>query len=134
MHTTQELWQAGLSDPVLAPLMQGVFLRDRLPVINTYLAGPMANTDPHDQPGTHWVAMYFRSPRESELFDNYGFPPQTYNMDSYILREVTYYNHKPSQGLNSNVCGDYCLLYLIQRARNDDMDTFQAKFKRYDSQ
>ena len=129
MHTTQELWQACLSDPVLAPLMQGVFPRDRLPVINTYPAGLIANTDPHDQPGTHWVAMYFESPRESEFFDSYGFPPETYNMDTYILREVTYYNDKPLQGLNSDVCGDYCLFYLIRRARNVDMNTVQAKFK-----
>ena len=54
MHKTQELWQACLFNPVLAPLMQGVFPRDRLPVINTYPAGLIANTDPHDQPGTHW--------------------------------------------------------------------------------
>ena len=88
MRTTQELWQACLFDPVLAPLMQGVFPRDRLPVINTDPAGLIANTDPHDQPGTPWVAMYFESPRESEFFDSYGFPPETYNMDTYILREV----------------------------------------------
>ena len=114
MHTAQELWQACLFDPVLAPLMQGVFPRDRLPVINTYPAGFITNMDPHDQPGTHWVAMYFELPREREFFDTYGFPPETYNMDTYILREVTYYNDKPLQRLNLDVCGDDCLLYLIQ--------------------
>ena len=30
MHTTQELWQAALLDPVLAPQMQGVFPSDKL--------------------------------------------------------------------------------------------------------
>ena len=59
MHTTQELWQAALRDPVLAPQMQGVFPSDKLPVIKTYPAGLISNTDPHDLPGTHWVAMYF---------------------------------------------------------------------------
>ena len=38
MHTTQELWQADLRDPVLAPFMQGVFPRDKLPIIKTYPA------------------------------------------------------------------------------------------------
>ena len=103
MHTTQELWQAWLSDPVLTPLMPGVFPRDRLPVINGF-------------------------------FRSYGFPPETYNMDTYILREVAYYNDKPLQRLNSDVCGDYCLFYLIQRERNVDVNTIQAKFKGHDSQ
>ena len=104
---TRELWQPYLFDPVLAPLMQGVFPRDRLPVINTYPAGLIANT-----------AMYFESLRESEFIDSYRFPPETYNMDTYILWDVTYYNDKTLQELNSDVCGDYCLFYLIQRARN----------------
>ena len=134
MHTTLELWQACLYDPVLAPLIQGVFPSDKLPVINTYPASLIANTDPHDKPGTHWVAMYFESPHESEFFDSYGFPPETYNMDTFILRQATYYNDKPLQGLDSDVCGDYCLFYLLHRARNVDMNTIQSRFKRYDSQ
>ena len=75
--------------------MQVVFPRDRLPVINTYLAGLISITDPHHRPGTHWVAMYFESPRESEFFGSYWFSPETYNMGTYILQEVTYYNDKP---------------------------------------
>ena len=84
MHTTFELWQAALQDPMVASIMQGVFPRDKLPVVNTYPSGMIANTDPHDQPGTHWVAMYFISPWETEFFDSYGFPPDTYGMDGYI--------------------------------------------------
>ena len=111
MHTIQELWQACLCEPVLAPLIQGVFPSDKLPVINICPSGLIANTDPHDQPGTHSVAMYFEAPRERELFDSYGFPPETYNMDTYILRQATYCNDKTLRGLHSDVCGDYCLFY-----------------------
>ena len=89
MHTTQELWQAALRDPVLAPQMQGVFHSDKLPVIKTYPAGLISNTDPHDLPGTHWVAMYFNSPGVSEFFESYGLPPEVYGMEDYILRNVT---------------------------------------------
>ena len=81
MHTTQELWQVSLHDPALAIAMRGVFPSDKLPIIKTYPAALIANTDPHDQPGTHWIAMYFESPYESEFFDSYGFPPATYGMD-----------------------------------------------------
>ena len=130
MHTTQELWQAALRDPVLAPFMQGVFPSDKLPVIKAYTA----NTDPHDQPGTHWVAMYFASPEESEFFDSYGFPPEMYGMEDYMIRNMTLYNDLPLQELTSDVCGDYCLFYLLQRTRNMDLKAVQAKFRIKDSQ
>ena len=134
MHTTQELWQASIHDPVLAPIMKGVFPSDKLPIVETYPSAMIANTDPHNQPGTHWIAMYFVSPQESEFFDSYGFPPESYGMDGYVLRETTYYNDKPMQGLTSDVCGDYCLFYLLHRARNVDLNTIQNKFLRYDTQ
>ena len=134
MHTTQELWQASMYDPVLAPIMKGVFPSDKLPIVDMYPSAMIANTDPHDEPGMHWIVMYFVSPDESEFFDSYGFPPESYDMDGYILRGATYYNDKPMQGLTSDVCGDYSLFYLLHRARNVDLNTIQTKFKRYDSQ
>ena len=105
MHTTQELWEAALRDPVLGPLMQGVFPSDKLPVIKTYPTGLISNTDPHHLPGTHWVAMYFTSPGNSKFFDSYGFPPEVYEMEDYILRNATLYNDIPLQEMTSDVCG-----------------------------
>lgn len=116
MHTTQELSQACLRDPAVASLIQGVFPSDKVTTINTYPAGLITNTDPHDQPGR-----------------SYGFPPETYNMDTYILREATLYNYKPLKGLASDICGGFCLFYLLHRARNVDMNTIQAKFKPHDT-
>ena len=134
MHTTFELWQAAVQDPKLAPVMLGVYPKDRLPVVNKYPSGMIANTDPHDQPGTHWVAMYFISPWETEFFDSYGFPPDTYGFGGYIKRGATLYNNKPFQGLTSDTCGDYCLFYLFHRARNVNMNAIQAQFKPHDTQ
>ena len=57
MYTTQELWQVSLHDPILASVMRGVFPSDKLPVVNEYPSALIANTDPQDQPGTHWLAM-----------------------------------------------------------------------------
>ena len=134
MHTTYELWQAALQDHFLAPIMSGVYPSDKVPIINIFPSCLIANTDPHDLPGTHWVAMYFVSPYESEFFDSYGYPPETYDMDRYLLQDNTYYNDKPLQGLTSDTCGDYCLFYLFHRARNVNLNTIQAKFRRHDSQ
>ena len=129
MHTTEELWQVSLHDPILTSVMRGIF-----PVVNIYPSALIANTDPHDQHGTHWIVMYFVTPDESEFFDSYGFPPETYDTDEYVLRESTHFNDKPLQGLTSDLCGDYCLFYLLHSARNVDLNIIQAKFKRYDSQ
>ena len=53
------------------PLCKVFFPSDKLPIINTYPAGLIANAHHHDQPGTHWVAIYFDSPQETEFFDGY---------------------------------------------------------------
>lgn len=47
---------------MLVPLMQSVFDSDKLLIIKTYPAGLVSNTDPHNQPGTRWVAMHFILP------------------------------------------------------------------------
>lgn len=61
---TQELWQAVLCDPVLAPLMQGGFSSNK----------PYTNTVSHNQHGTNSVTMYFTLPRKSEFLAHCGFP------------------------------------------------------------
>ena len=44
-------------------------------VIDRFPCGFVANTDPSDEPGAHWVAFYFQSERKGEFFDSYGKPP-----------------------------------------------------------
>ena len=103
MHTTFELWQATIEDPMLAPIMQGVYPTDKLPIVNKYPSGLIANTDPHDKPGTYWVATYFILLWESGVFfDSYRCSTDTYGIDGYINQNVTRYNDKPFQGLTSD--------------------------------
>ena len=59
VHTTFELWQAALQDPILALFMPGVYPRDKLPIVNKYPSGLFANTDPYDKLGMHWVSFVF---------------------------------------------------------------------------
>ena len=44
-------------------------------------------------------------------------------MEDYILRNVTMYNDLPLRGITSDLCGDYCLFYLLHRARYKDLNT-----------
>ena len=49
----------------------GVFARDELPDLTCEIQPwcLILNTDPKDQPGTHWLALYAPSARSTELFD-----------------------------------------------------------------
>jgi hypothetical protein len=37
--------------------------------------GLIVNTDPHNKPGSHWVAIYGDGDGHTEFFDSYGKPP-----------------------------------------------------------
>ena len=61
----------------------GVFAPDELPDL-TVESRPwclILNTDPRDQPGTHWLALYAPRAGLIELFDSFGFSPTNYSLD-----------------------------------------------------
>jgi hypothetical protein len=108
-------------DPLLAKHVIGVFAADRLPrSLTRYPCGFIANTDNYSQPGTHWCVFYFTAPGVVEFFDTYGQRPGSYNRHfvDYISRftKVTF-NERQLQSDVSNVCGLYCLFYLLHRLR-----------------
>ena len=47
-------------DPQLKPVFYGTVACDRLPKrpVKTQRQGYIVNTDPHDQPGQHWLAVW----------------------------------------------------------------------------
>ena len=61
----------------------GVFARDELPDLTREIQHwcLILNTDPKDQPGTNWLALYAPSAGSIELFDSFGFSPSMYSLD-----------------------------------------------------
>ena len=93
----------------------GVFPRDKLPNL-TNLPRPFAlvfNTDPHDKPGKHWLAIF--GPRDGplELFDSFGMPPSYYGLSLLFI-----YSHSSFQSLSSYLCGNYTIYFICCRSRN----------------
>ena len=86
------------------------------------------NTDKHDQPGMHWLAFFYDGnvhTRMLEFFDSYGMPidfyPNVMNAINDRGLKHTYMEvnkHLPLQSLTSQVCGQYCLVFLAWRARH----------------
>ena len=97
----------------------GVFARDELPDVSRE-SRPwclILSTDPIDQPGSHWLALYAPINGLIELFDSFGFSPSTYNLDSLNPIHLSY----TFQSLNSSVCGQYCIVYLYLRSRHKSL-------------
>ena len=73
----------------------------------------MANTDPSNRPGQHWVAFYYTD-NECEFFDSYGLEPSYYDFD---LPNVKIVNTHSLQSLSSTTCGHFCVYYLVLRSQ-----------------
>jgi hypothetical protein len=99
---------------------RGVFSCDTLPETN--IKGLMVcNTDPHDKPGEHWIAMYFDGER-GEYFDSFGRPPTKVFKD-YLDRHCKYwtFNERQLQSICSRFCGHYCVYYCLLRGSGVEM-------------
>jgi hypothetical protein len=132
---TRQITAVLQKDPFTKPYFQGVFPSDQLPnKIENYPAAFVANVDPKGQPGSHWCAFYFTQDQQGEFFDSYGLKPQYYTQAFLTFiennsREWTY-NHQDLQSLTSNVCGHYCLYYVINRCRNVAMKAIVNRFSK----
>jgi hypothetical protein len=101
----------------------GVFPSDRLPTPTTFPACFVANTDPHSERGSHWVAFYYDSPDHLDFFDSYGMPLQFYDFPSFIIPRVLRCSNEEFQSLNSDVCGHYCIYFLARRSRRQTLSS-----------
>ena len=97
----------------------GVFARDQLPDLTREILPwcLILNTDPKDQPGTHWLALY--SPRAGgiELFDLFGLSPIIYSLNFLDPLHLSLSLQSPS----SSVCGHYCIVYIYLRSNNNSL-------------
>jgi len=126
---SQQLHWLVRTDRRLRPSFLGVFPADRLPPTHSPGAGLIVNTDLADQPGTHWVAMYWDGDGRAEFFDSYGQTPQSYHPSwrNYLGRECRY-TTRSLQSPQTTVCGHYCLYYLSQRVRGRSLKDIVMTF------
>lgn len=113
-----------------ADLRAGVFASDTLPKAIKKPCILICNTDPHYLPGTHWVAIYIAKNGSGCFFDSFGRPPDG-NILLFLLRNTTRwnYNRKVIQDISSKLCGQYCLLFLLNFVMRGSLYDF---FKLFD--
>ena len=75
----RQLSYLAFEDPVLKKYFVGTFPCDRLPKVpdKSRPRGYIVNTDPHDQPGQHWMALWTQN-NVCEVMDSYALPLDTY--------------------------------------------------------
>lgn len=88
----------------------------------------IVNYDPSDQPGSHWVAVYVPKHGQVEFFDSYGVAPLTDDLlQKLMYSKEMMYSSVPLQGVSA-VCGQYCLIYLLMRAREYSLNDILQLF------
>lgn len=109
---------------------QGVYPIDLLPVTLRKPSIIIINLDKHYMPGSHWVAVCFSDSGYAEYFDSYGLPPYRLEITTYLQRHsISWkFNRHRLQGLTSNVCGHYCCIYALHRAKGLSMTSFVSMF------
>ena len=83
----------------------------------------VTNTDPHQLPGEHWVAVYIERDRNVYYFDPYGIPPVSIYHRELLKKSSDghgSYNKKQVQNIYSATCGEHCVSFIIAACRSQD--------------
>jgi hypothetical protein len=118
-------------DSHAAPHFIGVFASDTLPrVIGSTPALLIVNTDPISKPGTHWQAIAINKDGCGEFFCSFGLPPYIPHIRKFMDRMCTSWRHNTLdlQAIDSTVCGQYCVLFLLFKAHGYSMNDYVRIF------
>jgi len=120
----------------------GVFPADKVPVPVGYKVGVdddrlcccVANTDPHDRPGEHWVALVWKGKVLYEYFDPYGMPLEMYPALNKTMMTMMKNDMQPTlaavQPPLSTACGHFCIYFLYYRSRNVSLASIVSRLLR----
>jgi len=97
----------------------GVYARDKLPrYVNQRPAALIVNIDRQDQPGEHWVTIYFNTNGTVDYFDSFGLPPLHVDFYRFMERNAGQemrYSPITLQHIIASTCGLYCVFYVQDR-------------------
>lgn len=122
------------SNEYIKKYFKGVYACDRLPQLNKKnIKNPVcliANTDPINKPGTHWIAIYIPRKGKVEYFDSYGNPPSSKYFINFMHQFKVGYKYYTIQlqSLFSIYCGIYCCEYILHRCRGKSLKSFLSTF------
>mgnify|MGYP000084934052 CR=1 FL=1 len=114
---TYEIERTVANDKCLSKIFLGVFASDQLPKVVEKPSRLIANTDPSNKPGQHWVALFFSE--NAEYFDSYGMPP----LRAFDIYKPLLENRYCLQNSYSTACGEFCIYFLHKRVRGHRLES-----------
>lgn len=97
----------------------GVFAKDEVPKLpmhtQRYPICFVVNTDRRYLPGTHWVALYYKTPTRGEFFDSFGNMPERLGFSKKAFPGIEKWNSIRLQSYDADVCGHFCVYFLAKR-------------------
>ena len=105
-----------LTDRVTSRHFRGVVSYDELWGCESKPGYYVVNLDVSSGPGTHWICLNLNKTR-TEYFDSLGNPPKKIEPFLSNLKCDYIYNIKQLQSNQSDVCGDYSILFCFLRTR-----------------
>ncbi|GBN06781.1 hypothetical protein AVEN_268923-1 [Araneus ventricosus] len=109
-------------DPHTSPFFSGIFASDTIPMLKEKSA-IVVNADKSSEPGSDWLAFY-QEADNVEFFYSYGNPPEFYGprfQDFTSNYSSVYWNSTTLQSLTSNVCGAYCIYFILKRCQGHSL-------------
>lgn len=95
----------------------GTFSSDNIEMPTRFPASMVVNLDESSQPGSHWVAVYVKSPTEVMHFDSYAQDPEG-NIKEFLKHfENVTINPFVVQSVLSNVCAAYCIYFIFKMSK-----------------
>lgn len=108
----------------------GVYPADRVPWTWSKPCAIVINTDNHNQPGCHWVAIYLNRNGHGVYFDSFGLPPFNHGITDRLRRNCRIYewSEKRLQDISSDFCGQYCITVLHWLFNGRSLHAFHEHF------
>lgn len=111
-------------------IFKGVFPCDSMPHSFRLPAAFVINLSQHDEPGTHWVALYISEYGNAFYFDSFGVKPSNFHINTFIRThaKTIRYNKKQVQHILSNKCGRFCCVFVVAALKKCTIDNFISRF------
>jgi hypothetical protein len=102
---------------------KGVFSSDNIPLFDKYPYMLVANTDKEGTAGEHWISIFVKDHRKAEYFDSLGEEPNS-DITKYLsnFKNIKMSRYK-IQFPFSDVCGYYCIYFLLNKSFNVKFET-----------
>lgn len=99
-----------------------VFACDQLNQISSKKFAIIFNSDDSTKSGLHWLALYKEPKKDLEFFDSFAMPISFYSpfVKKYIanISNEIILNNIQLQSNFSEVCGQFCIYFLLKRINN----------------